>query len=658
MPMHNGFAYSTLAIKSVDEQQRIIEGMASTPTPDRVGDIVEPMGAKFKLPMPLLWQHRSSEPIGHVTWAQPTENGIPFRAQLVKIEETGKLKDRLDEAWQSLKSGLVRAVSIGFKGIEEEPVDPKSTGWFDPVRYKVWEWLELSAVTIPANEEATIVNIRSIDQALRGESASDAQDKIAPARSGPNPAAVAARKTSFSLERRTQMPMTNQERMKGLEEKRAAEMAALEAIQTKVTDENRTKDQAEQEDFDNRAATIKSIDRELSDCRMIQTELIAKAKPVVVATDDGRAIEYSGERPVFKVTAPKLEPGIGLMKVLACQLHAREYNRDVVQVAREHCGQWPQIEEMLTRKAAVATGTTTGTTWASPLVYAQNLASEFVQFLLPQTFFGKIPNLTRVPFNVRIPRDTAAITSNWVGEGRAKPAAAGAFDSVSLTFNKIALIIGVTQELARFSNPAVETWARDKLAASIARFMDQQFVDPAVTAITGVRPASITNGADSDAASGTASTDLVHDLRQIIKHAQDNFIPTDEIVLLTTPQLGTAIGMIYTTLGVLQFPGVTGAGGTIGGMQVITSSNVPAGYLISLHPPSIAVADDGGVDIVASTEASIEMDDNPTSGDYHLISAFQNNLLFVRAERYCTWARLRAKGVFYITNAAYGGAVT
>jgi len=32
--------------------------------------------------------------------------------------------------------------------------------------------------------------------------------------------------------------------------------------------------------------------------------------------------------------------------------------------------------------------------------------------------------------------------------------------------------------------------------------------------------------------------------------------------------------------------------------------------------------------------------------------------VFVRAERYITWARLRSKGVFYLTSAAYGGSIT
>ena len=46
--------------------------------------------------------------------AKPTKDGIPFKARIASVAEAGRLKERLDEAWQSLKAGLVRAVSIGF----------------------------------------------------------------------------------------------------------------------------------------------------------------------------------------------------------------------------------------------------------------------------------------------------------------------------------------------------------------------------------------------------------------------------------------------------------------------------------------------------------------------------------------------------------------
>src|SRR6185436_2576815 len=103
-------AYSLLDIKSIDEDARLINGLASTPEVDRMGDILDPKGAEFKLPIPLLWQHNSREPIGEVYAASVTPNGIEIKAKIVKIAEPGLLKDRLDMAWQSINSGLPRHI--------------------------------------------------------------------------------------------------------------------------------------------------------------------------------------------------------------------------------------------------------------------------------------------------------------------------------------------------------------------------------------------------------------------------------------------------------------------------------------------------------------------------------------------------------------------
>ncbi len=158
-------AYSLLNVKGIDEEKREITGMATTPTPDRYGDIVEPKGAEFELPIPLLWQHDSDQPVGHVLAAKVGKDGIEVRAKFVKIDEPGRLKDRLDEAWQSVKSGLIRGLSIGFRSIEHSLI--KDTGAF---HFQKWSWLELSAVTIPANAEASIQSIKTIDSKSRAAS--------------------------------------------------------------------------------------------------------------------------------------------------------------------------------------------------------------------------------------------------------------------------------------------------------------------------------------------------------------------------------------------------------------------------------------------------------------------------------------------------------
>lgn len=154
-------AYSLLQVKSFDAEQRIIKGIASTPSPDRADDIVDPQGAKFALPIPFLWQHMHSQPIGEVTEAVVTDKGIEVTVQIAKIEEEGKLKDRIDEAWQSIKSGLVKGLSIGFRGLTVEDI-PRSWG----LHFKEWEWFELSAVTIPANAEASITEVKSISKSF------------------------------------------------------------------------------------------------------------------------------------------------------------------------------------------------------------------------------------------------------------------------------------------------------------------------------------------------------------------------------------------------------------------------------------------------------------------------------------------------------------
>lgn len=155
--------YSVLEIKGMNDDERVIEGIATTPETDRMGDVIEPKGATFKLPIPLLWQHDSQQPIGHVERAKVTDAGIEVRARIVKVSEPGKLKERLDEAWQSIKSGLVRGLSIGFRPTDDpEPIK----GTFG-LRFTAWELLELSAVTIPANAQASITAIKSADFAAR-----------------------------------------------------------------------------------------------------------------------------------------------------------------------------------------------------------------------------------------------------------------------------------------------------------------------------------------------------------------------------------------------------------------------------------------------------------------------------------------------------------
>src|ERR1044072_2759871 len=64
-----------LNVKGLNEGERTIMGIATTPTVDHMGDIVESMGAKYKEPVsiPLLWMHRHDQPVGTVTHVTKSE---------------------------------------------------------------------------------------------------------------------------------------------------------------------------------------------------------------------------------------------------------------------------------------------------------------------------------------------------------------------------------------------------------------------------------------------------------------------------------------------------------------------------------------------------------------------------------------------------------
>lgn len=156
-------AYSVLKVKAINEtdDERTITGIASTPNMDRDSDVMDMMGAKFALPIPLLWQHNHNMPVGEVTSATVTPDGIEIVAKIAKIDEEGVLKNRIDEAWQSIKSGLVKCLSVGFRAIDYDYI-ADSYG----LNIKSWEWYELSVVTVPANADAIITSAKQIKKAF------------------------------------------------------------------------------------------------------------------------------------------------------------------------------------------------------------------------------------------------------------------------------------------------------------------------------------------------------------------------------------------------------------------------------------------------------------------------------------------------------------
>lgn len=655
-------AYSLLETKSIDDASRTIVGVASTPEPDRGGDVMDPKGAKFSLPMPLLYQHKHDQPIGHVTEAKVTPAGISIKAQIAQIDEPGPLKERIDTVWQTIKAGLVKGLSIGWRPIVEQY--DKATGNFI---YPEWEWYELSAVTVPMNASTVIQSVKSLKSLDVGAPAPGPDDdESTPPAPGPTRVKILTRRESTMKK-----PLADQ--IANLEATRAAKAARREDIQTKATEENRTKDEAERTEFATLGDEIKSVDQELADLRELEAEAKRAAKPVQAKADD--ALMPVGGKYQRVTVEKKLPPGIAFAQYAMCIAKSRGNDHEALQIAKLCYPDDSRLHAALRVKAAVGAGAILTSHWADDLVPYNILQGDFIEYLRPGSIVGKFggpnpgggtyPSLNRVPFNVRTTGASAGTTGYWVQEGLPIPVSKMTTFNTTLTWAKVGGLCALTQEEVRFSNPAADQKVRDDIARALNARVDIDFVDPAKAAVANVSPASITDSIVATTPTGTAATNVRKDIAALLAlFATANLDPVD-LVLIMSATMAAQVSMMTNTLGNDDFPTLTMAGGSLRGIPVIVSEHLTSvgspstQTIIMVKASEIFLADDGAVTVDASSEASVEMLDSAlvqtgiAGTGASLVSAFQSGLLFIKAQREITWKLRRTTAVQYLSPVAY-----
>lgn len=649
-------AYSVWTIKSVDDDERKITGIATTPSPDRMQDIVEPEGAQFSLPIPLLWQHDSGQPIGHVTAAKVGKDGITITAKLVKVAEPGRLKDRLDEAWQSLKSGLVRGLSIGFRGIETQ--DIKGT-W--GIRFVKWDWLELSAVTIPANADASILSIKNADSALLAATGRTKQGN-SPGDSGPRGGAPASGRSDSNSRRKGSEMKTLQE----LREERNTKAARLsELVDLFRTDGHETTDE-ETTEFDALTAEVKTLDQ---DMRIAQFHAIqgATAKSVDGSSAAAGSASRGGLSFVRKQDPDDSFKGQSYTRFLIAKAAAFIAMKDgnmisPVEIAKHRWGKThPKLVEYV--RAAVAGGGTGSGEWGAELALSDaRYMGDFIEYLYSKTVFDAIP-LRPVPARVHIKGQDGASTGYWVGESKAIPVGKSDYSSVELTPLKVAAISVCSKELVRDSSPSAEMLIRDDIAQASAQRVDTTFLS-ATAASSGVSPAGLLNGLSAGAPSGTDAAAVRADLMTLYT----GFLSAKNasgLVQVMTPSMAKALSLMVNSLGQTEFPNLGADGGTLLGDRVYTGDNVTGGYWILMKPSDIWKIGDGGMEVSISDQATIEQNDapqgagdTPTAASATLMSLWQTEQIGFKVVRRINYQKRRTGAVAYIDNAEYGGVVS
>jgi HK97 family phage prohead protease len=124
---------------------------------DRIGDMIEPGAFKgVSLPLPMLFGHDGSDPVGTWTAADEKMDGLHLSGKLL-VDDVARAR----EVRALVRSGAVKGISIGF-------ITKKAAMRSDGGRtIKSLELLEASLVTLPMHPGARVMSAKSAVDALR-----------------------------------------------------------------------------------------------------------------------------------------------------------------------------------------------------------------------------------------------------------------------------------------------------------------------------------------------------------------------------------------------------------------------------------------------------------------------------------------------------------
>lgn len=463
------------------------------------------------------------------------------------------------------------------------------------------------------------------------------------------------------------------EQITDLQNTRAAKAARMEEVVKASMEAGRSLETAEQEEFDDLKAEIDQIDSDLTRFNHLAKMQAQTAAPV---SGDTATAASESRGPLPEQTANTGGPmilshrkerdedfeGQNFVRKLIARAHGKFYDVDPVQLAKMRWGNTnPRLVEVI---AAGVPGHGSGTSEpGGELVSDDNrYTGDFINFLYSQTVYNQLP-LRVAPANVTIKGQDGAATGYWVGENRPIPMSNADFSDINLRPLKVAALSTASKELLRDSSPAAEQLLRDALVEATAQKMDTTFLSTDA-AVSTVSPAGLLWDVTANASAGNDTDGVLNDIKELRK----TFIDAKNsggLFWVMNPNLASSLNLIRNALGQKEFDTINQEGGTLEGNPVVVGHNVNVNHLILMKPSDIYRIDAGGLDVMMSEHATVEMADDPTGeGDTptaqsnQQVSMFQTDAIAMKVVLPMSFQKRRNSAVRYISDADYGGAVS
>lgn len=632
----------TIVHKAIAGGGEGMEFVLSDGTVDRYGDIVDPDGwvlSNFKKNPIALFGHSSGFPIG--TWANlRVEKGKLIGRLQLAAKGTSQ---RIDELIALVEQGILRAVSVGFRPMESDPIDPKQP--WGAQRYKKQELLECSLCSVPANPAALALakslhlSTETMSLAFGEHADTRRRDMTA---TGEHAETTSADRTRSHADRRPN----------GKDQTMTTVSQRLEQAQIKLATKEQRRDELAGADTIDHTA-LDAINDEIETLEKdVETLKRTEAK---MAKGAGAAAPAIARRPLG-FPQKEVKP-IDLLVRRALVFGVAEFgNMSIDKVLDER---YPGHEQTaLVCKADATLGTTSGSHWVDDL---QQISYQgFIDALDGRSVFPSLRANSGLPVNfdsagtAYIPGVSAGgANGSFFTEG--SPIRIGKITTTSTTMTprKMGVIIPFSREAAKRSTPNLEALVRRRIIADSAAILDSHLLD--ATAGDSIRPAGLLNGV-SATATGYGGGDHVA-VKADFQALLAPFIAAKAaggITIIMNPAQGLAISMMDGPANNANwFANVENR------VTIVESENATANRLIAVRTEDLATAM-GAPEFEVSTQAVVHMEDTTplalhdgsTPAD-PVRSFFQTDSMGVRMVLDVNWKMVRSGMVAWIDTTSY-----
>ena len=616
----------------------------SDATVDRYGDVIEPDGwdlKNFRLNPIALFGHDSSLPVGIWKNVRVDNGSLVGNLELLPAGRS----ERVDEIRAFVETGMLRAVSVGFRPIDAEAM-PGNTGG---IRYLESELVECSLVSIPANPNALQVakslNLSSDAQRLIFGKSADEIERLVRRGSPGKPAAphVHTRKNG--------MPTLSER---------------IVDAQTEVTQlEDQLNDHIKQDDPD--AIVTEELSGRLENKKTALGAL--KRAETALAGKAGAGDGDRGQRRTPAQAAKRSEPKDAIIRSAVVQVLAHIEKRSLMDVLTGRYQDDESVKTMLdiTTKAASAPANTTTSGWAAELVQTATL--DFIDTLVASSVYpvlrakgGQFTFGRNGVVNIPARSATPSVAGSFVGQGAPIPVRQAGFSATSLTPRKMAVITTFTREIAQKSTPDIEQVLRTAIQEDTGVAIDTVLLD--TNAATAIRPAGLrygVTGLTPTANGGFAA--LVADLKglvgALIASSSGNIrLP----VWVMNPVQALSISLTQNAAGDFPFAADL-KNGTLLGYPVAQSATVPLGtvslvdaadfFTATGDEPQFEVSDQAVLHMEDTAPAQISATGTPNTVAAPIRSMFQTDSIALRMIMDLNWAMRRAGMVAFVAGVTW-----